>query len=602
MSDVTKVPALPSLNGVSDPGTRTFLMAVKEILEVRDGRRGQALDRFVTLRELETAGVVEAGSVRSDGKLEVLAGGGGLDYTSPPALSGLIALGGYAQIFLEWDTPQYSSFSYAEVWRSVTDNVATAEFVGETGASVYSDACGTQKSYFYWVRAVNKAGVVGPYNQIAGTAASTSDDIEYIIDQLTGSALEAQPFYAVTTGYFLGDGVTWVEPGLYVKDARIANGTIKNAMIGTAAIDTAKVSSLSAAKVTFGEMHGDRIQAGTLHADRIQAGTIQAEIGDVITLNANQITTGTLQANTSITAGQGGVVISGDGRIRTYDVSNPVVEQRRYTEMNSGNVTAYEYFPVVGHQAQRALSRVETGIINNGETVVLPGYWVETPKAIVSPASLGVYDRDNYLSDQKIVTSVAVTRISEIVGTADYFRYALTGTAILDIRASGGAATVLSGSVLFNTSSLSGTAQTSPVSVPANSAITVNVKVRGWRVDDRDVGDGEADFWYGNWNVDLILNGVVVHTQRVIGAYASYPQSIPYTEASIGMTSTSAGSLYVRITAYVSGDTKINNNGTVYDHFTSGGPNYAEVTSITASGGTSSGLAEGTLNWVAVGR
>ena len=132
-------------------------MAVKELLEVRDGRRGQALDRFVTLRELEVAGVVEAGSVRADGKLEVLAGGGGLDYTTPPALSNLIALGGYAQVFLEWDTPQYSSFSYAEIWRSTTDNVATAEHVGETSAAVYSDACGTQKAYYYWVRAVNKA-------------------------------------------------------------------------------------------------------------------------------------------------------------------------------------------------------------------------------------------------------------------------------------------------------------------------------------------------------------------------------------------------------------------------------------------------------------
>lgn len=60
----------------------------------------------------------------------------------------------------------------------------------------------------------------------------TSDDIAYIIDQLTGTDAENQPFYAVTTRFLLPDGVTWVEPGLYIKDARIANGTIKTAMIG----------------------------------------------------------------------------------------------------------------------------------------------------------------------------------------------------------------------------------------------------------------------------------------------------------------------------------------------------------------------------------
>ena len=312
MSDETKVPAIPSLSGVADPQTRAVLMAMKELLEVRDGRRGQIEDRFVTLRELAGVGVVDVGNVGSNGKAELLPGGGGLDYTSPPAVSNLAVTGGYAQIFLAWDEPKYSSFSHVEVWRSATDDFDSIELVGETPAAVYSDACGTQKAFYYWVRAVSKANVKGPFNAVAGTFARTSDDIAYIIDQLTGTGAENQPFYAVTTRFQLPDGVTWVEPGLYIKDARIANGTIKTAMIGTAAIDSAKIAdaaivtakigdaAITAAKIGTAQIQTAHIKEAAITeaviADaaistaKIQDGAIEnAKIGNVIQ-SANFVT------------------------------------------------------------------------------------------------------------------------------------------------------------------------------------------------------------------------------------------------------------------------------------------------------------------------
>ena len=615
MSDETKVPAIPSLSGVADPQTRAVLMAMKELLEVRDGRRGQIEDRFVTLRELAVVGVVDVGNVGSNGKAELLPGGGGLDYTSPPAVSNLAVTGGYAQIFLAWDEPKYSSFSHVEVWRSATDDFDNIELVGETPAAVYSDACGTQKAFYYWVRAVSKANVKGPFNAINGTFARTSDDIDYIIDQLTGTDAENQPFYAVTTRFQLPDGVTWVEPGLYIKDARIANGTIKTAMIGTAAIDDAKIANLSATKVKFGEMSGDRIELDSLNANRLITTTLAAKLAVVDTeyVKTSNVEDGAIEnakignviQSTGYDAGVAGWEINKSGVITSRGAQKIGGEPSSYdyTEMTSGNVINYSWFPGgVGHQPQRALSRVEMGVINNGQSVTLPGYWMDAPRALVSPASLSVYDRDNYLSDQKIVTSVSVKRLSQVANTGDYYRYVLTGTAILDIQASGGAATLLNSAVLHNSGSLSGTAQTSPVTVPTNSTITVSFKCRGWLVDDRRPSDSTADFWHGNWNVDLLLNGVVVHSQRVLGAYAKGPSAIPYAYATIGYTSSVSGVFVVRVTAYISGDAKVNNNGTIYDYFGEGAVNYAEVTAITATGGSSSGLAQGTLNWIAIGR
>ena len=309
MSDETKVPSIPSLNGVADPQLRSVLMAMKELLEVRDGRRGQKEDRFVTLRELSDAGIADVGQVGADGKAEVLPGNGGIDYTSPPALSNVSATGGYAQIFLAWDAPQYASFSHVEIWRSATDDFESIELVGETSAAVYSDACGTQKAFYYWVRAVSKANVRGPFNAVVGVFARTSDDISYIIDQLTGTESGDQPFYAVATRFQLPDGVTWVEPGLYIKDARIANGTIKTAMIGTAAIDSAKIADAAIVTAKIGDAAITTAKIGTA---QIQTAHIKlAAITGAVIADA-AITTAKIQDGAIENAKIGNVIQSAD--------------------------------------------------------------------------------------------------------------------------------------------------------------------------------------------------------------------------------------------------------------------------------------------------
>lgn len=275
MSDETKVPAIPALAGISDPATRSALAAIKEILEVRDGRRGQKEDRFVTLRELVAAGIADAGNIGVNGKVELLPGAGGLDYATPPPLLNFAAFGGYAQILMEWDEPVYTSFSHAEVWRSATNSLASANYIGETSAAVYSDACGTNIGFFYWVRAVSKANVKGPYNATTGTYARTSDDIEYIMDQLTGTG-QYEPFFAVPTRYLLADGTTWVEAGLYVRDAFIANGTITRAKIGTAAIDSAKIAdaAVGTAKIATAAITSAKIANANIKTAHIENAAI----------------------------------------------------------------------------------------------------------------------------------------------------------------------------------------------------------------------------------------------------------------------------------------------------------------------------------------
>lgn len=302
----TKVPAIGSLNGITDPAVRTVLAAMKELLEVRDGRRGKALDRFVTLRELDTAGVVSVRNPSLGGKLEVLSGDGGLDYSTPPALTNFSVTGGYAQIFLSWDEPQYASFAYVEIWRSATDAIGTADLIGQTPAAVYSDSCGTQASFYYWVRAVSEAGVVGPYHAVSGAFGATSEDVEYLIDQLTESMPDDpnRQLFEVkeATTITQADGTQVLVPaGVYIKSARIAKASITNAQIGNAQIDNAKIANLNAAKINAGtiasaRLDSDIITAKALYADN--AAIKQAVIKDahIDTLNANKINAGFISA------------------------------------------------------------------------------------------------------------------------------------------------------------------------------------------------------------------------------------------------------------------------------------------------------------------
>lgn len=205
MSDVTKVPALPSLNGVSDKATRDFLTAVKELLEVRDGRRGDALDQFVKVRDITDAGVATYNANRKKIVRPFPAEG---DFTAPSALMHFAVSGGYTQMFLTWDVVNslnYLNFSHVEIWRSATDALGAAVMIGETTASVYSDACGSSQTFYYWGRLVSIAGVKGPFNAVHGTKGETAIDVVYMLEKLSGAITESQLYRS------LGDRINLID-------------------------------------------------------------------------------------------------------------------------------------------------------------------------------------------------------------------------------------------------------------------------------------------------------------------------------------------------------------------------------------------------------
>ena len=191
-NDTTNVPAIPALSGITDPEIRKVLTAIKELLEVRDGRRGNELDQFVKIRDITDAGIAQYHTnrkkvLRPDERMG--------DYTPPSVLTNFEAAGGYTEVMLSWDVVNginYPNFAYVEIYRSTTDALGTAVKIGQTTASLYTDSCGSTKSYYYWGRLVSLAGVVGPFNAVHGALGETAVDVVYLLGKLQGAITESQ--------------------------------------------------------------------------------------------------------------------------------------------------------------------------------------------------------------------------------------------------------------------------------------------------------------------------------------------------------------------------------------------------------------------------
>ena len=196
MSKPTDLPAIPHS---ADPSIK----ALKEALEVRLGRRGDTLDRAVTVRDLYEGGVINLIGM----PVLPVVGGGGLpisprpiigDTSQPPAPSSVVVAGAFVGILVNWARPQRRDLT-AHIYRNTTDSQSTAVLVGISKGQVFSDAVNYGSTYYYWVRFVSAAEVTGPFNALAGTIGITSVSVSTVIDDLGDAIGETQLSTSLST-------------------------------------------------------------------------------------------------------------------------------------------------------------------------------------------------------------------------------------------------------------------------------------------------------------------------------------------------------------------------------------------------------------------
>lgn len=110
----------------------------------------------------------------------------------PAARTGLTATGLFSDILLEWDAPPSQvdsvNLAYVEVYRSSTNvrPVPPEGLIAQVRGTIYADTPPEPGTWYYWIRAVSKHDVAGPFND--DTLTGTAGDDTAGDDAITGTA------------------------------------------------------------------------------------------------------------------------------------------------------------------------------------------------------------------------------------------------------------------------------------------------------------------------------------------------------------------------------------------------------------------------------
>ena len=264
---VTKVPTIPPVGGGN---TDYILTNVKMLLDVREGRSGDKLDANVTYRDLVSLGLANdpSGQVVYIGKTASLSGlpvqPSGVDsdgydptkdLTPPPAPTDVVAQGSIGVVFLTWNQPTYRNHAYAEIWRSESDDVATASLVGTSSTQGYVDVPNDQLTRYYWIRFVSRADVRGPYSQESASAKADIDPA-VIIAKIEGQILDS------SLSKTLSERIKRIESGVDIQTSiqsnvallqRATNTAITNEQTVRENADSALSQSIQTLTATVGD-------------------------------------------------------------------------------------------------------------------------------------------------------------------------------------------------------------------------------------------------------------------------------------------------------------------------------------------------------------
>ena len=288
----TKLPGLPPVPSNLGPDATAYLKALGEALEVRLGRRGDPIDRAVTLRELVDSGLAtQLGHVPFNpdnlGASVDFESAVAPDLSQPPAPTGLAATAAFETVLLEWSNGnlQFRNFAFTEIHRATSNVIGNATLVGVVRGNRFSDTVDSDTTHYYWVRHVSTSDVRGPFNDTAGTVATTQKLEGADIQPLTitntliannaaidGAKIADLDAAKITTGVLnanrinvdgssivangsgqlqianLGVGTAQINNAA-ITAAKIGNGQITNAKLGTASVNTAKIADLNVTRL-----------------------------------------------------------------------------------------------------------------------------------------------------------------------------------------------------------------------------------------------------------------------------------------------------------------------------------------------------------------
>ena len=230
---VTKVPGIPKPPPDTSPTMRSYLEALAEAIEIRLGRRGDPVDRATTLRELIDSGLAK--ELRSNPFDPNLINDTNIGFQDPNELiktdvplrpTSFSVNGAYSIINMSWDFPLYENHNQTEIWSHTSDVLGDATRAGVSTGIVFSDPVGGGVTRYYWIRHVNTAGAVGPWNSSSGTIGQTATDVAHTLAVLNAAITSSQLAISLGSRIDLIDGAATLQNSVAWRVAQEASARV----------------------------------------------------------------------------------------------------------------------------------------------------------------------------------------------------------------------------------------------------------------------------------------------------------------------------------------------------------------------------------------
>jgi hypothetical protein len=270
-----------SIPTVTNPEVAPAINAIKEVLEVGLGVRGDPSARFLTVADLTATGLVTTtrrGLVPVDPDTQAP-----VDLTPPAALTGLRATGAFTAILLEWSPSTAHNYAYTEVWRAEGNDRNAAVRIGTALGTLHTDPVDVGRAYWYWVRAVSTANVAGSWNAAynEGVPGATSEATATLMAQLTEQIRPGQSVWREQVVY---------ETDLFaIVSPRAAGDAGFKVPFVVGSVGGVSTVGIDGQLVVDGSITASAIRAGAVTADKISTLSLSA-----ISANLGAVTAGSL--------------------------------------------------------------------------------------------------------------------------------------------------------------------------------------------------------------------------------------------------------------------------------------------------------------------
>jgi len=263
-----------------DSNTQQLIRELQESMDILLARRGDPLDKAVTLRDLETAGIISVagGSGTYIGAITIgssVAGSGTaltLTVQSPTAPTISAINNSIDNNFIRWTYTPFNGYASSKIYRFATDSPGSAVEIGSTYGTTYWDTVDTSVQYWYYVTSVNTNGVESAKSSgVQSTVVlSPAAVATYLTDQIT----ESQLFSTLETRINQIDGTDISGDGLVGETfIKIVGGAGGDKIAGIAAYGGATSDFIIVAD-NFAVIDPDFITSGATGEIPFQMGTV----------------------------------------------------------------------------------------------------------------------------------------------------------------------------------------------------------------------------------------------------------------------------------------------------------------------------------------